>query len=72
MKWHAGRARTALHYDCPWLEHLHDLAHDGLEQRMEGVIRGAILKGHVDRVEATCGAGARCDWNDARQIGQKA
>mmetsp|Transcript_19563 Transcript_19563/g.49742 ORF Transcript_19563/g.49742 Transcript_19563/m.49742 type:complete len:489 (-) Transcript_19563:155-1621(-) len=44
------RVGATLHDNGPRLEHLHDLAHDGPEQRQEGVVGGAVLERHVDRV----------------------
>lgn len=45
------RPLTALHDHCPWVEYVHDLGHDGLKQRVEGLVVSAILQG----------AGVTCD-----------
>ncbi len=41
---------TALQHNGSRLVHLHDLAHDGLEQSLVGFVIDAVIQGHVDRV----------------------
>lgn len=42
---------TALQDDCSWVEDLHDLGHDGLEEAVERGVIGAVAHWYVDRVE---------------------
>ena len=41
---------TALQHNGAWLEGLHNFLHDGLEERVKGVVGCPVLQGNVDGI----------------------